>query len=100
MEQKVAAPEKSRDRLAGITIDSKSLGRSNSNIEHEREVAIFDLLDGNSFRIEGDDGGPYNLHISCADDRLVLKITPESGGAAVEHGLALTPLKRIVKDYF
>ena len=56
MDQSVAATERSRDRLAEITLDTKSLGRANANIEHEREVAIFDILDGNAFRVDGIDG--------------------------------------------
>lgn len=100
MDQTVAAQEKSRDRLIDIVLDTKSLGRTNSSIEHEREVAIFDILDGNSFRIDGADLGPYKLNLSLADDRLVFAIAPSEGGDVVEHAIALTPLKRIVKDYF
>jgi uncharacterized protein (UPF0262 family) len=100
MDQTVAATEKSRDRLVDITLDAKSLGRTNPNIEHEREVAIFDILDGNAFRIDGMDAGPYKLNLSLADDRLVLAISPSSEADAVEQTIALTPLKRIVKDYF
>jgi uncharacterized protein (UPF0262 family) len=100
MDQTVAAPEKSRDRLIEITLDQKSLGHANSNIEHEREVAIFDILDGNAFRVEGMDAGPYRLNLSLIEDRLQLAITPSDEGEAIEHGVALTPLKRIVKDYF
>lgn len=100
MDQTVAAQEKSRDRLVDITLDVKSLGRANSNIEHEREVAIFDILDGNAFRVEGADDGPYKLNLSLAEDRLLFAISPSNGGDAVEHTIALTPLKRIVKDYF
>ncbi|WP_045837142.1 UPF0262 family protein [Hyphomicrobium sp. 99] len=100
MDQTVAAQEKSRDRLIDITLDAKSLGRANSNIEHEREVAIFDILDGNAFRVDGTDAGPYKLNLSLADDRLLFAISPSSDGDVVEHTIALTPLKRIVKDYF
>lgn len=100
MDQTVAASEKSQDRLIEITLDAKSLGRANSNIEHEREVAIFDILDGNAFRVEGTEAGPYKLALSTAEDRLVLTITPASGNETIEHAIALTPLKRIVKDYF
>ncbi|HVZ04456.1 UPF0262 family protein [Hyphomicrobium sp.] len=100
MDQAVSTVERSRDRLADITLDTKSLGRANANTEHEREVAIFDILDGNSFRIEDLDDGPYKLHLSVIDDRLQMSIVPESAGTALEHAIALTPLKRIMKDYF
>lgn len=100
MDQTIAVPEKNRDRLIEITLDQKSLGRANSNIEHEREVAIFDILDGNAFRVDGMDAGPYKLNLSLADERLLLTIASSEEGQTIEHGLALTPLKRIVKDYF
>jgi uncharacterized protein (UPF0262 family) len=100
MDQAVSTVERSRDRLADTTLDTKSLGRANANTEHEREVAIFDILDGNSFRIEDLDDGPYKLHLSVIDDRLQMSIVPESAGTALEHAIALTPLKRIMKDYF
>jgi uncharacterized protein (UPF0262 family) len=89
-----------RDRLAEITLDTKSLGRANVNAEHEREVAIFDILDGNAFRVEDVDGGPYKLHLSIVDDRLQMNVTAGSNEQSFEHAIALTPLKRIMKDYF
>lgn len=100
MDRTVTLPEKSSDRLVDITLDSKSLGRASANIEHEREVAIFDILDGNSFAVEGVRSGPYKLHLSTADDRLQLGVTSNSGEPAAQHVIPLTPLKRIMKDYF
>lgn len=93
-------PEKSRDRLIEITLDPRSLGRANANIEHEREVAIFDLLDGNSFVLEGIDAGPYRLNVAIVDDRLQLAVTGESSEPVAFNQLPLTPLKRVMKDYF
>lgn len=100
MDQAVSSIERSRDRLAEITLDTKSLGRANVNAEHEREVAIFDILDGNAFRVEDLDTGPYKLHLSIADDRLQMTITSAGNGQGYDHAIALTPLKRIMKDYF
>lgn len=88
------------DRLIEITLDQKSLGRVHANIEHEREVAIFDILDGNAFAIEGLNQGPYKLNLSVIEDRLVLVIVNESDVEVLQHHIALTPLKRIMKDYF
>jgi uncharacterized protein (UPF0262 family) len=93
------AGDRGRDRIAEITLDEKSLGRANANIEHEREVAIFDILDGNSFAVQAMDSGPYKLHLSAIDDRLALSITA-ADGKKTEQTVALTPLKRIIKDYF
>ncbi len=89
-----------RDRLAEITLDTKSLGRANVNAEHERKVAIFDILDGNTFRVEDVDDGPYKLHLSIVDDRLQMNVAAASSEQNFEHAIALTPLKRIMKDYF
>jgi uncharacterized protein (UPF0262 family) len=94
-------PDKgSRTRLVAITLDEKSTATSNPNIEHEREVAIFDILDGNSFAVEGREDGPYTLKLGIVEDRLVFSIGDETGANLVTHLLSLTPLKRIMRDYF
>ena len=64
----------SKSRLTAITLDEDSIRRGNSNIEHEREVAIFDILEGNSFVLEGRDDGPYTLDLSIVEDRLVFAV--------------------------
>src|SRR4051794_19871084 len=89
-----------KSRLIAIALDEKSTATSNSNIEHEREVAIFDILEGNSFALEGRDDGPYKLMLGLVEDRLVLTVNNEANEAVVTHMLSLTPLKRIMKDYF
>jgi len=92
--------EDSKSKLVAITLDEKSTATSNPNIEHEREVAIFDILEGNSFALEGREYGPYKLDLSIVEDRLVLAVATESDEALITHMLSLTPLKRIMKDYF
>jgi uncharacterized protein (UPF0262 family) len=87
-------------RLVDIELD-ESIGRSTPDVEHERAVAIFDLIEENSFHPISDDGqGPYKLKLSLVDARLVLAISRENGEAVVTHILSLTPFRRIVKDYF
>jgi uncharacterized protein (UPF0262 family) len=87
-------------RLIDVELD-ESIGRSTPDVEHERAVAIFDLIEENSFRPVGDGGkGPYRLRLSLADSRLVFAIARESGDAVVTHMLSLTPFRRVVKDYF
>lgn len=100
MEDKATAAAETTDRLSEITLDQNSIARGNPNIEHEREVAIYDLLDGNSFAVEGKNEGPYKLSIGLVDDRLVLTIANEAGEPVVTHQLSLTPFKRLMKDYF
>jgi uncharacterized protein (UPF0262 family) len=91
---------KSAARLVEITLDEESIGRSGPDIEHERAVAIYDLIEDNSFQPADHDGGPYTLRLSMADNRLVLDIRQTDGTAVMAHLLSLTPFRRIVKDYF
>ncbi|MEZ5841965.1 MAG: UPF0262 family protein [Hyphomicrobiales bacterium] len=92
--------EKPRNRLYEVTLDEGSIGRSTSDIEHERAVAIYDLIEENEFALPGRDDGPYALKLSIVDNKLVFDIRLESGDAAVAHILSLTPFRKIVKDYF
>ena len=93
--------ERSADqsRLIDVELDA-SIGRSTADVEHERAVAIFDLVAENSFAPVGDDGGPYRLKLSLAESRLVFAVSRENGEAVVTHILSLTPLRRLVKDYY
>ncbi|CFX23451.1 conserved protein of unknown function [Candidatus Filomicrobium marinum] len=90
----------STSRLYEITLDEKSIARNNSNVDHEREVAIFDILECNEFKPVEVDNGPYRLHLSIIDDRLNFNIGNEAEHNLVVHVLSLTPFKRIIKDYF
>jgi len=90
----------STQRLVKVTLDEGSIGRSSPDIEHERAVAIYDLLEDNSFAPVDHDGGPYALHLSIAENRLVFDIRSEEGAPVMAHLFSLTPLRRIVKDYF
>ncbi len=87
-------------RLVDVVLDD-SIGRSTPDIEHERAVAIFDLIEENCFHPVGDNkGGKYRLKLSLADSRLVFDIGRETEEHVVTHILSLTPFRRIVKDYF
>ena len=95
-----APAELPKSRLIAITLDEKSTATTNSNIEHEREVAIFDILESNKFELDGRDDGPYALNLSIVEDRLVFAVTEEAGGESFTVVLSLTPLRRVMKDYF
>ncbi|MET3662693.1 UPF0262 family protein [Aquamicrobium ahrensii] len=89
-----------RDRLVDVELD-ETIGRSTPDVEHERAVAIFDLIEENIFRPVNDGGeGPYRLKLSLVDSRLVFAIAREDGADVVTHILSLTPFRRIVKDYY
>lgn len=87
-------------RLVAITLDESSIGRSGPDIEHERAVAIYDLIEQNSFCPADHDGGPYALHLSMAENRLVFDIRLADGTPVSAHLLSMTPFRKIVKDYF
>ena len=89
-----------RSRLVSITLDEQSIAPSSSNIDHERKVAIYDILDANHFELDGCDDGPYALNLSIAEDRLVLAVGLEQGEVVSTFVLSLSPLRRIMKDYF
>ncbi|WP_174803513.1 UPF0262 family protein [Martelella limonii] len=86
-------------RLSDVELD-ESIGRASPDVEHERAVAIFDLLEENHFKPAGHTGGPYKLTLSIMEKRLVFDITLEGGEKVATHILSLTPFRRIVKDYF
>ncbi|MER2535313.1 MAG: UPF0262 family protein [Rhizobiaceae bacterium] len=89
-----------QNRLIDVELD-ETIGRSTPDVEHERAVAIFDLLEENSFQPIGDTlSGPYRLKLSLVESRLVFLVRRENGEAVVTHMLSLTPFRRIVKDYY
>jgi uncharacterized protein (UPF0262 family) len=93
------APHRKKNRLVAVTLDENSIGRSNPDVEHERAVAIYDLLEDNTFA-PNDDEGPFALHLSISGARLVFDIRRADGAPVVAHLLSLSPLRRIVKDYY
>lgn len=100
MTETVNPPVDNRSRLIALHLDRASIGKTNANIEHEREVAIFDILDGNSFALDGVDDGPYTLTISTVDDKLQFAVGTEATELVATHTVSMMPFKRILKDYF
>jgi len=87
-------------RLSAITLDETSVVVRSRAVEQEREVAIYDLLEANVFRLEGSTGGPYHLILGVEENRLVMDVRLEDGSAHGKVQLSLTPLRKTVKDYF
>jgi uncharacterized protein (UPF0262 family) len=98
--QSDTSPGDKSQRLVAVTLDEKSIGRSGPDIEHERAVAIYDLLEDNTFAPVGLEGGPFTLNLSITGSRLMLDIRRADGSPAMVHLMALSPLRRIVKDYY
>ena len=88
-------------RIVSLDLDEATVLRRSPEIEHERAVAIFDILEENRFAPIGHDGGPYDLKLGIEDrQRLVLDIQAENGAPVERVTLSVTPFRRIVKDYF
>jgi uncharacterized protein (UPF0262 family) len=95
-----AANHKNTRRLIAVTLDEASIGRSGPDVEHERAVAIYDLLEENSFDPAHEARGPFKLHLSITGNRLVFEIRRSNDEPVMAHLLSLSPLRRIVKDYY
>jgi uncharacterized protein (UPF0262 family) len=92
-------------RICHIEIDDTGLPPPTPEIEQERKVAIFDLLEENVFTLPARDGrpvpeGPYRLALAIRDRRLVFDIATEAGTTAAVFHLSLGPFRQVVKDYF
>jgi len=98
----VTGPGDARDqRLVDIVLDEGSVVRWSPEIDHERRVAIYDLLERNHFAPEGDYRGPYRLYLSIADNRLVFDIHAAEDDAPLGKVMLPTSgLRRVIKDYF
>ena len=84
-------------KLASVELDAATLPAATAEIEHERRVAIFDLVEKNSFEPIGAEGGPYKLKLSLQDNRLVFDI--DGADFNRTYAISLTPLKGVIKDY-
>ncbi|MBO0345386.1 UPF0262 family protein [Roseibium limicola] len=94
--------EVSEDRgahLIDVVLDTASIARSTADVEHDRAVAIYDLIEDNTFQPVGFPAGAYVLCISVIEKKLIFQIQSASGEEVVTHVLSLSPLRRIVKDY-
>jgi uncharacterized protein (UPF0262 family) len=89
-----------RRRLVSVVLDETSIGRGNPDQEHERLIAIYDLVECNCFALPGHDGGPYALSIALEENKLALDVRDGDGAPLIKHILSLTPFKRLLKDYF
>jgi uncharacterized protein (UPF0262 family) len=89
------------NRLSAVDIDDSIGSGLSPDIDHERRVAIYDLIEDNRFTVVGhQSGGPYRLQLSAADNRIIFDIWSESEERVSMIGLSLSPFRRIVKDYF
>ena len=96
----MSAETNPHDRIVRITLDERSVVRRSAEVEHERAVAIYDLIEESKFRLVENGGGPYSLHLSIEENRLVFDARDAEDNPLRRVVLALTPFRRIIKDYF
>jgi uncharacterized protein (UPF0262 family) len=92
--------EKPKNRLLAVELDQTIGSGPSPEAEHERRVAIYDLVADNSFTLVAVPEGPYRLRLSTADGRLIFDVMNESEDRLSLIGLSMSPFRRIVKDYF
>ncbi len=93
-------PSRAGQRIVNLTLDEGLAGRRSPEVEHEREVAIFDLIEENRFALVDGGPGPYNLHLAVAENRLILDVRDAADRPIEKVALSLVPFRRIIKDYF
>ncbi len=87
-------------RLVAVTLDEVSIGRGNPDQEHERRIAIYDLVEENSFGLCGrDDAGPFHLAVGLQEGKLALSVSDAAGVPLMAHLLSLQPFRSVLKDY-
>jgi uncharacterized protein (UPF0262 family) len=94
------AGAKPRPRLIAVDLDEASIAPRGPDVEHERRIAVFDLLEENHFEPVGATSLEYCLRLAIEENRLVFDIADAAGKPQARHILSLTPLKRIIRDYF
>lgn len=87
-------------RLVAVALDERTVVHRTRQIEQEREIAIYDLIEDNSFAPAGSPGGPYKLSLAVEENRLVFDIRLEDDSAHGKVMLSLTPFRSVIKDYF
>ncbi len=94
------APDNRDFHIVKIDLDERSLAPATADIEHERKVAIYDLLEENYFHPLGVESGPFELYLSNMERRLVFDVRKAGGDALGQMHLSMTPFRKIIKDYF
>ena len=87
-------------RILDIVLDEQSVARRSPEVEHERAVALFDLMEENDFCLVGGASGPYKLHLGVFEQRLVFSVHSAGDDKLRDIALSLTPFRKVVKDYF
>ena len=87
-------------RIVNVFLDNRTVVRRHPEIDHDRAVAIFDLLDENFFDLVAGPDGPYNLHLSVEENRLLFSVCDEADCSVTDFSLPISNFRSIIKDYF
>lgn len=86
-------------RIVALELDQRSVVRWNAQVEHERSVAIFDLLESNHFKLV-EARGPYRVVLALREANIIFSVASDGAPGPVEVTLSARPFRRVVKDYF
>lgn len=86
-------------RLIEVVLDEATIGRGNPDQEHERAIAIYDIVEDNSFRVPDHPTGPYRLRLGLVENRLAFEISTEDGSGRMTHFLSMSPFRQVIRDY-
>ena len=90
-------------RIRDLLLEEKNVIKRSREVEHERAVALYDLLDRNRFKLVDGTQGPYTVHLSIDNDgkRLLFRVNDEADGSELNQtSLLMTPFRRLIRDYF
>ena len=90
----------SQNFISAIDFEESSKIRRSAQVEHERKVAIFDLLEENSFSLRSGPDGPYRLRIQIKENRLIFNLNSNDDVFLLDISLAVAIFRKIVRDYF
>jgi uncharacterized protein (UPF0262 family) len=91
---------RTRNRLDEVRLDEATIPRGVADRDHERAIAIFDLVEDNRFGVRGRDEGPYGLTIAQSESRLTFAVRSTAGEPIAEFSVSMTPFRPLLKDYF
>ena len=87
-------------RLEDVSLDEKTLVRRSPEVEHERAVAIYDLLEDNLFALKAGAAGPYHLYLGVQDNRLTFDVRNGADTPLANIIVPLSPFRSVIRDYF
>jgi len=87
-------------KLVAVELNDASVVRRSPEVEHERRVAIYDILEDNDFALVEGGAGPYRLSLGVEENRVTFDVRDEADGRLARFRLPLTPFRGVIRDYF